>query len=264
MSADLEYRKLLKELLERGQRVYTRNSFVRRLFPWQVTFSSTPLITLRKTAWKNCLREWEWFMSGSDNIEDLHPAVRPWWEPWADKDCGIVYYNYSHQFREWNIDGPRYDQIEGLLRGIKGHPYSRRNVITTWNTAEMNDSLCPITNCHGTVVQAFCFEDVLSLVTYQRSVDVICGFPHNVFQYWAFLVWLASRTDNKVGTLTWIGGDVHLYDEHEGLARRILETEVQPAPGLVYSPSGEDFKADDFSLDGEYRYALEEKARMVV
>ena len=37
--------------------------------------NETPLISVRKTAWKQALQEMEWFLSGSDNIGHLPAAV---------------------------------------------------------------------------------------------------------------------------------------------------------------------------------------------
>lgn len=207
------YTGLISDVLTTGDEITTRNATVRRLIHYPVEITSTPLVSVRKTAWKNALREWEWFMSGSPDINDLHPSVRPWWTPWADK-TGWVNWNYSMQFRRYG-DTSGFDQIAYLIDGIKNHPFSRRNVITTWHTEDMNREDCTITNCHGTVIQAFVRpDDSLHLVTYQRSVDVVCGLPHNWLQYWAFLLWVAHWSWRAVGSLTWIGGDVHVYEEH--------------------------------------------------
>lgn len=263
-----EYRRILNSLFACGESVETRNSKCLRIVCECVTFLHTPLVSVRKTAWLNALREWEWFMSGSHNINDLHPAVRSWWEPWADKD-GWIPYNYSSQFRHYrNVPGGRpVDQIQVLVDGVKNHPFSRRNVITTWNTADMLRPENPITNCHGTVIQAFVSpkSNKLSLVTYQRSIDSVCGLPHNWIQYWAFLLWLAHRGGRSVGELKWIGGDVHLYEAHKDLARRMIVVQTpQEPPELIYTPSGDDFKADDFKLEGEYAPVIVERAEMIV
>lgn len=264
---DKVYQNLIHHVIYKGQRIATRNSDVWRTFATPVKIARTPLISLRKTAWKNALREWEWFMSGSHNINDLHPSVHSWWKPWADKN-GYVYYNYSQQFRRWCYGPGLFDQIEYLIEGIRDHPHSRRNVITTWNTGEMADPECPITNCHGTVIQAFVNpDDSLHLVTYQRSVDVICGLPHNWIQYWAFLLWLAYRSKRKVGELLWIGGDVHVYEKHYELATKIRTAELPnpyAVPALIYLPTSEEFKADDFSLDSEYKPLILDRAEMIV
>ncbi|MBX9623828.1 MAG: thymidylate synthase [Gemmataceae bacterium] len=256
---DLDYAELVTGVWDKGSRVITRNSPCRRLAVVLAKFSSTPLVSARKTAWKNALREWEWFMSGSNRIEDLHPDVRKWWEPWAD-EYGVVRSNYGYQFTTppvWSDDGPT--AIQYLLETVRDHPFSRRAVVTTWNHSDMTDPLCKITNCHGTIIQAFVCPDTnkLSLATYQRSADVVLGLPHNWVQYWAFLLWLAHRTGRAVGELAWVGGDVHVYEEpsHEAAVKaiRINAPDCLLTPQFVYTPTSDHFKADDFALDREYR-----------
>jgi thymidylate synthase len=276
MKADDAYRQLLVTLLKCGQEIETRGHKCLRVRNQMLTFVATPLVCVRKTAWKNALREWEWFMSGSNEMRDLHPSVHPWWQPWATDEASYhkpgvkpdmrVLYNYSVQFRDFQGRGCEIDQIAYLTDGVRGHPFSRRNLITTWNTAEMAQDDCPITNCHGSLVQAFVDPDnTLHLTMYQRSADVVCGVPHNWIQYWAFLLWLAKRTGREVGSFTWIGGDVHLYHRHRELALRLASVEdVPPAPTLVYRGDGDDFKADDFDIYGEYRPVITDRAEMVV
>lgn len=273
-TTDDVYASIIRECLA-GERITTRNSVCFRTFARQVRFTSTPLVCSRKTSWKNCLREWEWFMSGSNAIEDLHPSVRHWWMPWAADEQhygkpGLgpdfrVAHNYSEQFRYFQGRTGYVDQIQYLIDGIRNHPFSRRNVITTWNTADMAHPECKITNCHNSLTQAFVdTENRLHLVTYQRSVDVICGLPHNWAQEWAFLLWLAHLGGRLVGSLTWIGGDVHVYEAHLPLAEKILAAPPQQSPEMVYRPTSEEFLADDFSLDREYAPVVNERAEMIV
>lgn len=266
-TVDQQYAELIKACLDEGEEITTRNSRVRRVYGKQVRFESTPLVSVRKTAWKSALREWEWFLSGSDNIQDLHPSVHKWWEPWAADD-GRIKFNYSHQLRHY---AGRYDQVASFVYGIKHHPFSRRNVLTTWNPEEMSDPACPITNCHNTVTQAFVDQGGrLSLVTYQRSADVICGLPANWIQMAAFQLWLVSEASlGGIGSLTWIGGDIHLYEDHFELAREIVSVadSCPPTPILVHTtkfpPDGR-FKAEDFKLEGEYKPVLDRTAKMIV
>lgn len=268
---DRAYLGMVKTVLYAGERVVTGGDACKRYFPVTATFRTTPLVSVRRTAWKTALREWEWFLSGSTNVNDAHPSVRPWWADWAD-ETGCVNNNYSQQFRHarGDIDESVYtvDQVANLIDGIKNHPFSRRNVVTTWHPAEMWSPETPITNCHGTVIQAFVSNGKrLSLVTYQRSADLVVGVPHNWIQYWAFLVWLAARTGTGVGSLTWVGGDVHVYEVHNPLVRVMLDSEpvVRPVtPELRYNGTGGGFRADDFDLVGDYYPALDVKAELVV
>ena len=248
---DKQLQSLTKLVMTYGRDIETRNSLVKRLITQTCSFHETPLVTVRKTAWKNALREMEWFLSGSSNIKDLDKRVHKWWKPWANL-LGDVSYNYSKQFRRFGSHN--IDQIQYLLNGIKNHPYSRRNVITTWDTSEMALSDTPITNCHGTVIQAFVSPDnQLTLVTYQRSADLLLGIPHNWIQYWAMLLWIARETDTRAFCLDWIGGDVHIYDQHYVAAKEIIDANIDHTnrPQLIINPTKGPFRAEDFTMVGD-------------
>ncbi len=275
------YRATIDNILIAGEEKKTRNGITFRLKNLQHTFTNTPLITLRKTAWKNALREMEWFLSGSINIDDLHPSVKHWWSPWAD-ELGRIKNHYGQMFKWWSWEtffrntihekvNPRVfhtehhcDSIEYLISEIEKD--SRRAVITTWNTGAMADPSTPITTCHGTVIQCFVNnDDTLDMTMYQRSADFIVGVPHNLIQYWALLMWLAHRTDKKIGTFTWIGGDVHIYQEHIPLAEKISEKDsMQDIYQLQYNTTGEKFKASDFSFEENPLFLIDESAKLII
>ena len=266
---DVSFQELLQGIVKFGKIIETRNSKVKRLTNYVVDFHRTPLVSLRKTAWKNALREMEWFLSGSEWIEDLHPAVRHWWEPWGP----MVYNNYSRQFRHFDgtIDGKESataDQIAYVINSLKNHPYSRRAVMTTWHAYDMMQNYTPITNCHGTVIQLFGNTDgTTDMTMYQRSVDVMLGLQHNWIQYWALLMYLCARSGRKVGKFTWIGGDCHIYDAHKEVAVELSEAELpsyEKELKLLYTPSDESFKADDFSLQGDYKPLGTKKLELIV
>lgn len=268
-NADYIYVKLLRNCMYGGgsEEVVTRNSKCRRMFISTIVFKSAPLVTVRKTAWKNALREMEWFLSGSNNINTLHKDVQHWWRPWADKD-GYVYNNYSDQFTnfngleshydDFNVNVGGIDQIKYLLDGLRKHPYSRRNVITTWNTADMVHPNTPITNCHGTVIQTFVdTEKRLHLYMYQRSCDLLLGVPHNWIQYWGLLLYFARHSGLGVGSFVWTGGDIHIYKNHYETVQKILDCNIKQyvdrsvtmsydsIPVLTDVPF---FKADNFNI----------------
>jgi thymidylate synthase len=269
---DVLYHSLLKAILESGNTICSRNSTTKRLAGFQMSFTETPLVSLKHTAWKNAIREFEWFLSGSSNINDLHPSVHHWWKPWANLD-GEIPNGYGKQLRRsvGKADSEPLtvlDQIAYLIDGIKNNPYSRRNVITTWNTAEMVAKSTNISNCHGSIIQSFVDENNnLELVMYQRSSDVILGLPHNLIQYWAFLLWLASETGTKASKLTWVGGDCHIYQDHWDLAQKLIDTSVDniKTPNLVYTQTDQTrFIANDFSLTSEYKSINKDAAKLIV
>lgn len=274
MKNDIIFTDLLDDIMENGVEVNTRNSVTMRKRNLTATFESTPLVSIRRTAWKNALREFEWFMSGSNNIYDLHEKVRHWWEPWANED-GWIHNNYGVQFRRYrgmcHTGNPLVkttDQIQYLINGIKQHPYSRRNVISTWQTHDMVSPATPITNCHGSMIQFFVEpeDESLHLTMYQRSSDMVLGLPHNLIQYWAFLQYMAKMTMKRVGTFTWLGGDCHIYQDHYDMVKEMGEKlfHVKKVPLLIYHPSGKEFKADDFKLSDKYNPIITKNLKMTV
>lgn len=266
-----QYATIIRDICETGTVITTRNGKVKRLTNLRVECTSTPLISIRTTAWRNAIKEMEWFISGSDNINDLAPSVRHWWRPWADNN-GRVAHNYGSQFRHCKghkNDGDGFDQIDYIIDILTHNTGSRRAVISAWNTADMVDA--PITNCHATVVQCFIQPDnKLDMTMYQRSSDVMVGLPHNLIQYWALLQWLAYKSCREVGKFTWLGGDCHIYDAHMECAKEIITLDEfaqydEVGPSLLHSPHSDgEFRAEDFALDKEYAPILTTTLPLIV
>lgn len=275
--ADLAFASMVQDLLIRGEKLVTRNSAVYREFaPFPLTFTSFPIVTVRKTAWKKALREMEWFLSGNERCPE---ELKDWWNGQLNKQ-GLLVDGYSGQFRGFAYtEGESYDQIKGLLEGLKKSPFSRRHVLTVWNPGDMafitqtNENPNTPTCCHGTMVQFSVSKDsegnqTLNAYHYQRSADILLGLLHNFAQYWALLTYFAHHSGMKVGSLKYQVGDLHLYDEpsHVEVAVALSRWSESPdqypsdthAPKLVYNYCGEVdstgvpvFKASDFSIEGD-------------
>jgi thymidylate synthase len=260
MSADLEYRRCIRSVLHHGDRVITRNSpvFTNHLLT-PVVFFGTPLVQFRKTAWKKAISEMEWFMSGDSKCPD---NLLDWWDGQLNPN-GQLLNGYSTQFRH---SGYGFDQVKFILDGLKNNPNSRRLILTAWdaekmaNITEVNENPSSPTSCHSIVVQFFVRNGALHMTTYQRSADMLLGVPHNWIQSWAMLLYFAYHSGLKVGSMQWLWGDAHVYDEfsHTDIASRILGLTPSPCDfELIYNPATiEDdngvpkFKASDFTYTG--------------
>lgn len=263
MQADTHYQNLIHDLLQRGDRLITRNAPVYSLVDApRIIFTEFPLVTFRSTAALKAIREMEWFLSGEPKCPD---ELLDWWEGQLCEEYNngrieqYYYYGYGEQFRDFG--GNRFDQISHISSNVKSHPFSRRNVITAWNPADMetiahsnNNPNTPAT-CHGTLIQCFVRDSQLHLSHYQRSADVLLGVPHNWVQYWAFLLWLCAQTGYKPGSLIWTFGDLHLYDDptHIEIARLIVDAPIRESNRrLVYAGKvGAEFRVADFVIEGE-------------
>lgn len=269
MITDYKYAKLLTEVQEYGDLIEGRNAWTRsKIDVYPLKFTSTPLVTLRGTAWYKAIQEWEWFMSGDAGCP---PHLLPWWQNQLSPD-GCYYGGYGEQFRYSGRTEPGFDQIRALLEGAQQHPQSRRLILTSWNPAEMynitmiNRNPNTPTCCHSTIAHLFIRNHKLYMTSYQRSADLLLGVPHNWIQSWAFMLWLAYYLKVEIGHLWWIFGDAHIYQEqtHLDTATEIirmaneLRYEGQKNPFcLHYAPLEEydltrvpPFRAEDFVMEG--------------
>lgn len=251
---DRQYQNLIARVCRNGDLVTARNAQTRRIFDADpITFSATPLVTIRKTAWRLAIREMEWFLSGIDRCPD---ELLPWWQGQLSPS-GFYHNGYAQQLRNWDC---RFDQIQYLIDGLKAHPTSRRHILTTWNASDMaeitetNNNPATPACCHTTLAQCFVRAGTLYMTSYQRSADLLLGVPHNWIQSWALLMWLAHQADLQPGNLRWIFGDLHVYqeDSHLQCAAEILAARPQACnPTLVYNAIDKrDFSAADFDMVG--------------
>ena len=261
--ANKKYVCILKEIINAGDLVTTRNHEVFSHFDLpNVTFTTTPLVTLRKTAWKKALREMEWFLSGDTGCPD---ELLDWWNGQLSED-GYLVSGYGEQLRDSTFydfrvgDHNYFDQVEFIQDALKNNPNSRRLLMTTWNAGEMayitetNNNPNTPTCCHSIIVQFFVRNGRLSMKSYQRSADMLLGVPHNWIQSWAMLMWFAHHAGLKVGSMTWMWGDAHIYNEpsHVDTAETMISLYTgMDEVKMVYKPTSKDFKASDFSIIGE-------------
>lgn len=253
---DKLYCDLIRSIYSYGDPVPGRNGKTKRLFaPPPIRFQTTPLVTVRKTAWYKAIREMEWFLSGEGKCPE---ELQDWWANQLNP-YGEYIEGYSHQFRGFNGN---FDQITNLIDGILNHPYSRRHVITTWNPPLMgeigviNDNPHTPTPCHTSFAQfSVSSSGELSMLSVQRSADMLLGVPHNWIQSWAFLLWLCEQVGYTPHELIWVFGDAHIYCEpsHLEAASRICFSSENAtlSPRLLYNgKSGDAFKADSFEMIG--------------
>ena len=206
-----------------------------------------PILTIRKTAFKNCLDEilWIW-QKKSNNVHDLHSHI---WDSWAD-ETGSIGKAYGYQLAKKSIypEG-EFDQVDRVLFDLKNNPASRRIMTNIYNFDDLHEMhLYPCAYSMTFNVSG----DTLNGILNQRSNDMLTANNWNVLQYSLLLMMFAQVSGLKAGTLIHVISDAHLYDRHIDLVKEVMEKPQHKAPKLKMDTSINnfyDFTVDSFELE---------------
>lgn len=209
-----------------------------------------PIITLRKTFFKNCIDEMLWiWQRKSSNIADLNSKI---WDSWADQN-GSIGKAYGFQLAQKSkYPEGEFDQVDRILYDLKHNPYSRRiiaNMYVHSDLYEMNLYPCAYSftlNVTG---------NVLNGLLNQRSQDMMVANNWNVAQYAGLLCMFAKVSGFVPGELVHVIADAHIYDRHVPMALELIQKPQFEAPKFVLSDKKDfyDFTVEDFKLV-DYKY----------
>lgn len=206
-----------------------------------------PILTIRKTAFKNCLDEilWIW-QKKSNNVHDLHSHI---WDAWAD-ETGSIGKAYGYQLAKKSIypEG-EFDQVDRVLFDLKNNPASRRIMTNIYNFDDLHEMhLYPCAYSMTFNVSG----DTLNGILNQRSNDMLTANNWNVLQYSLLLMMFAQVSGLKAGTLIHVISDAHLYDRHIDLVKEVMGKPQHKAPKLKMDTSIKNFygfTVDSFELE---------------
>lgn len=272
---DLEYARLLQEVLDKGVPVQDRTGVgTYSMFGGRMEFDlrhAFPLLTGKKIHWRSVVEELLWFLRGETNIKTLNASI---WNEWADKDgeCGPI---YGYQWRHWgkntrdlepkivefqgmelsvlggSFESLGIDQFRELVLGLVRNPHGRRHIVSAWNVSDLDRMALP--PCH-LLYQFHVREGYLECQMYQRSCDMFLGVPFNIASYSLLTHIVAYITQLKPGRFIWIGGDCHIYKNHLDQVDEYLGRSFRPSPVLTLEPTQirgiDNWKFEDFKLTG--------------
>jgi len=236
-----KYLELVKHVLEKGETSQDRTGVgTMSCFGYQTKYDlrkGFPLLTTKKVIFESVIRELLWLLSGSTNVNDLHPCKI--WDAWADEN-GSLGPVYGEQWRSWlgfNIadDGPVWvDQIANVIEQIKERPHSRRHIVSAWNVAQIDEMKLPPCHCF---FQLHVMNNYLDCQLYQRSADVAVGVPFNIASYALLTTMIAIECNLTPRFFIHTFGNVHIYLNHiEGLKEQ-LKREPYVLPQLKITGS---------------------------
>ena len=206
-----------------------------------------PIMTLRRTAFRNCVDELLWiWQKKSNNVNDLHSHV---WDSWADETGSIgKAYGYQLGIRHRYPEG-EFDQVDRVLYDLKHNPASRRILTSLYNFQDLHEMhLYPCAYSMTFNVSGRTLNAILN----QRSQDMLTANNWNVCQYAVLLHMFAQVSGLEAGELVHVIADCHIYDRHIPAVKAMLELDGYPTPTFRMDESITDFYAftkDSFSME---------------
>ena len=209
-----------------------------------------PVITLRKTFFKNCIDEMLWiWQRKSSNIADLNSKI---WDSWADQN-GSIGKAYGFQLAQKSkYPEGEFDQVDRILYDLKHNPYSRRIIANMYVHSDLHEmNLYPCAYSFTLNVTG----NVLNGLLNQRSQDMMVANNWNVAQYAGLLCMFAKVSGLVPGELIHVIADAHIYDRHVPVALELIQKPQFEAPKFVLSDKKDfyDFTVEDFKLV-DYKY----------
>lgn len=210
-----------------------------------------PIITIRKTATRNCIDELLWiWQKKSNKVSELASHI---WDSWTDENGTIgKAYGYQlgvkHRYKEG-----LFDQVDRVLYDLKNNPTSRRIMTNIYNHSELMDmQLYPCAYSMTFNVSG----NKLNAILNQRSQDMLTANNWNVCQYAVLVHMMAQVSGLEVGELVHVIADAHIYDRHIPIVKEIIEQQQFDAPRFEIDKSITDFY--DFTVDSfkfvDYNY----------
>ena len=278
-----QYLDLMQTLLEHGDRRVDRTgvgtlSLLGAMARFDISSGQVPILTTKRVYWKTAVKEMLWFLTGGTNIRPLLENNVRIWSDWplakyrretgeaigqAEFELRIIDDAafaarwgelgpvYGKQWRRWvGADGREYDQIAEVIELLKTNPTSRRILFHGWNVAELGQMALP--PCHM-VYQFHVSDGRLSCLMFQRSADILLGVPFNFAGAVALQMMIAQQAELEPGSFVWMGGDVHLYLNHQDQAREQLSRQPRPLPTMRLTrkaASIDDYTIEDFEVIG--------------
>ena len=279
-----QYLSLLGRVLAKGDERMDRTgvgtkSLFGELLRFDLSGGQVPILTTKRVYWKTAVKEMLWFLSGGTNIQALLRDNVRTWSDWplaryrhetgstisqeefearivADDDFARAWGElgpvYGKQWRRWvDASGKEHDQIATLVETLKTNPSSRRMLFHAWNVGELDQMALP--PCHMVYQFHVNSRNELNCLIFQRSCDLFLGAAFNFTGGAALVHMLARQAGLTPGELVWVGGDVHVYLNHQDQVCEQMAREPRPLPTmrLLRTPTSiDDYRIEDFEVSG--------------
>jgi len=149
--------------------------------------------------------EWQWYLSGDNNINklgELYGKVPKIWQRMANMK-GDVNSNYGWQWK-------REDQLTKVVSILKSNPKTRQAAISIYDAKEhaeyKYDTPCTY------AIQFTILNNKLNMCVTMRSNDLWYGFCNDQYCFSQLQIMVANRLEIETGTYYHFAHNLHLYN----------------------------------------------------
>jgi thymidylate synthase len=261
MNNESGYINLLERILTEGhyrkpEKEEGRYELFAQPLRFDLSDNQLPLMTTKKVFFKSLAVEMLWFLSGSQDTQLLKKHQVKIWDTWENAD-GIVGPLYGYQWRHWQIDPAtqhlyegkkEIDQMAEVMKTLRERPEARSHMVTAWRPDHLK--AMSIKPCH-ILLQFYLVNNQLSLMLTQRSCDAYLGVPFNIAQYSLLTHMVAHQLGCQAKEFIWVGGDVHIYENHVDQVKQQIRKPLHTIPQLKFNRKPSDlfsYELDDFEI----------------
>jgi len=147
-------------------------------------------------------REWNWYMSGDPNAEEIAKKAPIWYKMMDSNGC--VRSNYGWQWK-------RNNQLDYVCAKLKEQPDTRHAAISIYDAKEWEtyrkDTPCTY------AVQFTILNNKLNMAVVMRSNDLWYGFCNDQYCFSRLQGLVSERTGYEIGTYYHFAHNLHLYND---------------------------------------------------
>ena len=154
--------------------------------------------------------EWQWYLSGDNNIKklgELYGKIPEIWRRMADK-YGHVNSNYGYQWQRSDWNG--ISQFDYVVNLIKQNPKTRQAAISIYDGKEHNnyelDTPCTY------AIQFTIVNNKLNMCVTMRSNDLWYGFCNDQYCFSRLQLLISKELNIEIGTYYHFAHNLHLYN----------------------------------------------------
>lgn len=220
-SMDEIQKKIVEELLEKGDRVKPRNQWIHEIIGVSFRLNNPRARIIYNPARKYNLilglGELFWYLRGSNRLDIIQYYCQRYFD--FSDDGYLLYGAYGPRIFGKKLKNGL-TQWEMAYQKLKKDPDTRQAIIAIYDAEDIavrtRDVPC---TCY---IQFFIRDYKLNCIVNMRSNDIIWGTSYDVFSFTMLQEIMARQLKLELGWYMHCAGSMHIYDRHLEMAKEII------------------------------------------